>query len=101
MTHKELAVFSKGLAPVLRDYVAQQMAPLETRIKDLEQRLRDAETKVMRFEGVWQREKTYGIGAAVVRSGSLWIALRPTCGTPGGPNEVDRDWQLAVKRGAA
>ena len=80
--------------------LVEAIKDLQAKVGDLEQRLRDAENMGMRFEGVHQRDKAYGRGAAVVRQGGLWIALRATCGTPGGPNEVDRDWQLAVKRGS-
>jgi hypothetical protein len=67
MTRKELEVFCKGAAPVIRAYVTAQIAALEVRIKELEQQVRDTENKSVSFRGVWQEGKAYGRGSAAKR----------------------------------
>jgi Mg2+ and Co2+ transporter CorA len=52
----------KGIAPVLEEY--------EARLTRLEQRFVEMETKIMRFEGIWEAGKTYPAGSVVTRSGS-------------------------------
>ena len=59
------------MAPAVREFVAGQIAPLDTRIQELEQRLRATENTSVSFRGVWQEGKAYGRGAAVTLKGSL------------------------------
>ncbi len=100
----------------------QKLAPLQTRIAQLEtrcgamamilgrgvdgqqklaaaeavfKRLDALEAKAVQFRGVFVDGQDYEHGDLVQRSGSLWICLRSTSGTPSRCS----DWKLAVKRG--
>jgi hypothetical protein len=99
MTADELADIVKGMAPVLKTYVAQQIAasvtaattPLEARIKSLEAQ------PLPKYCGVYQAGADYLAGSLVTRSGGLWLATIDTHDTPGAGSA----WRLIVKEGAA
>jgi hypothetical protein len=48
------------------------------------------------YQGVWKADRSYEIGDACSRGGSLWIAKTSTTEPP---EESNRNWVLAVKRG--
>lgn len=100
MTHSDMTMLVRGMAPVLKDFVAGAIGPLQERIAILEQQLRETEQQAVSFRGVWEAGKSYGRHSAVVRSGSLWIAMKATSATPGGSDPADRAWVLAVKKGS-
>jgi hypothetical protein len=67
-------------------------APLEARIKEIEERPAGLD-----YKGTYRRDYNYAKNAGVTHSGSLWVALKdkPTKE----PGEVNSGWQLAVKKG--
>lgn len=69
-------------------YVKRRMAPLETRLAELE-------AFPFEYVGTHELQKFYAKNAVVTDAGSLWIALCSTEQRPGHGN----DWQLCVKRG--
>lgn len=88
----------------------QQAAPIEVIVRhveviepdaDLDARLRrfeEAEAKgLIRFDGIYERGRTYSKGMAVTWGGSLWHANRETNAEPGVANHDD--WTLVVRRG--
>ena len=97
---KVLEVFARALGPTLRE-MAARIAALDKTVHELEQRLYNAENKILSYEGVWEEGKSYDRGAAVTRGGSLWIAKHATSARPGDPDPAARSWVLAVKRGRA
>jgi hypothetical protein len=86
------------LIPLLATY-RYKVKALEAKVLAQDKRLSEIETKSMLFQGVWESGRPYGAGSVVTRSGSSWHTKRATCGTPGGPEEGDRDWVLMVKKG--
>ena len=68
---------------------------LEARIKELEGRPAN-----LQYRGVWDYARDYQKGDGVTFDGSIWVALRPTRQRPGDTGARQRDWQVAVKRGA-
>ena len=95
---KVLEVFARALGPTLRE-MAARIAALDKTVKHLEQRLYNAENKILSYEGVWTEGKSYDKGAAVTRGGGLWVAKEATSARPGDPDPAARSWVLAVKRG--
>jgi hypothetical protein len=84
MTRDDLEIIAKGVADFLKEY----LAPLDERIKALEQ-------QPFEYLGVHEYGKAYRKNAVVTRNGGLWIAKADTVLAPGdGP-----DWQLAVRAG--
>jgi hypothetical protein len=79
---------------------AWELSDVVTQLESEQARTKALEHDWVRFRGAHQSGHAYGRGDAVTRQGSLWIALKAPCGTPGGPEAVDRDWTLAVKRGS-
>jgi hypothetical protein len=55
MTHRDLELLCKGMAPAVHAYVAEQIGPLDTRIQQLEQRVRDTENKSVSFRAFGRR----------------------------------------------
>jgi len=90
MQRKTIELFAKGLAPVIRQFVAQQVEPLKQRIAELEQRENN-----LKYLGTWQASGEYQRGNFISHDGSMWCATRDTRSRPGTSN----DWQLCVKRG--
>jgi hypothetical protein len=86
-----------GLAVAVVDALARTVdgPKVGGRFDALEQRLAALEQKPsVKFCGVWDRDKAYRSGDAVVHSGGLWIAR----GEPTGPPNQDYvGWTLAVK----
>jgi hypothetical protein len=95
MTADELAQIAHGFAPVVKKYVAEQIAaatgPLVERIKSLESQ------PLPKYCGVYQAGLDYIAGSLVTRSGGLWLATIDTKDTPG----TGSSWRLIVKEGAA
>lgn len=91
MTRDDIAALMKGMAPVLREYLAEQLAPIAKRLDELE-------TKGLAYAGTWQRAQPYKRGNVVTHEGSAWVALKDVDegSRPGGDLE---GWQLMVKAG--
>ena len=68
--------------------IAQAVAPLERRIKELEAR---------EYRGVWASDKRYVKNAMVTFDGSLWIARSDSQSIRPGTGPA---WQLACRKGA-
>lgn len=98
MTLKELGVLTKGLAPAIRDYVTGKVAPLESRLQELEQRLVALEAKPsVQDRGVWKSGEFYQPGDIVTRSGSAWICRASHVAVA---DEFDHNrFRLLVKKG--
>lgn len=90
MTFKDLQDITRGIAPVLKDYVSKELEPLRKRILELEQRPDVA------WKGVWQENTAYVAGALITRRGGLWLATRSTGDRPGDDNS---GWRLVCKEG--
>jgi hypothetical protein len=91
LTVSERAIV-RGTAPVMNEYVQQELAPILQRLEALEERpaLRDA--------GVWKADQVYQIGDVVTDHGSAWVCRLHCCQSrPGGDGGVG--WRLLVKRG--
>lgn len=84
---------TKHLAPVLRDYVAQELKPLRARLAELEQKAAGA----MNYRGVFQRADHYKKNDVVTYGGSLWFCLKSTEGADGSPGTGSGSWQLINK----
>jgi len=69
----------------IRQFESDAFAKINERIAALEQ------TRVMRFYGPHDPAvPSYGAGAVVQRSGGVFVALKPTCETPGASAEWRR-----------
>ena len=93
MTRAEIKMLMGAVAPVIREFVAAEIAKVTTPLREEISELQARPT--LRYVGVYDRSGSYGAGAAATHKGSLWIAKHPTAAEPGTSN----DWQLAVKRG--
>ncbi len=87
---RNLEQIAGGLAPVIKEAIAEAVAPLERRIKELEAR------PAMKYCGVFDATKVYHVGDFVTDGGSLWHCADTNIGARPGSSEA---WQLAVKRG--
>jgi hypothetical protein len=87
----DVRALMKGLAPVLRDYLADCLAPIFKRLEELE-------TKGLAYAGTWQRAQSYKRGSVVTHDGAAWVALRDT-GEGARPGSDLDAWQLMVKSG--
>ena len=86
---------TRGLAPVIRNAIAQALA-LEARLMALEANGHRAPAAVsnVRWCGVWTEKRgAVEEGALVTVGGSLWLARTTTTARPGS----SRDWVLVVK----
>ena len=96
MTADELAQIANGFAPVMKKFVAQQIAeatgPLVARIAALETQL------AVKYCGTYRDGTDYVAGSLVTRSGALWLATADTHETPG---TGSASWKLVVKSGHA
>ena len=94
----------KNLVSIMEEVRAQHiysslnLASIMDRMKALDLRLAEAETKATRFRGVHQPAEEYKRGDLVTHQGALWHCNRPTTERPGSGGT---DWQLAVKSGGA
>jgi len=80
----------ESVAPVILNFINARLAPIERRVNELD---RD----VMKYMGVWLKEKTYTRGAVTTHAGALWFAMETTDSRPG----TNGDWKLTVKSGHA
>jgi hypothetical protein len=86
-----------GFADVVVDALARTVdgPKIAGRFAVLEQRLAALEQKPsVKFCGVWDRDRAYQSGDAVVHSGGLWVCRAATTGPP---NQDFVGWTLAVK----
>ena len=103
MTIDDLRVLVRGLAPVLKEQLADRdgrIAALETRVEQLEQRVRETESKAVSFRGVWRGSRIrcglrrHAPGRIVdCDIGHMRVLAIRT--------RASRAWTLAVKRGRA
>jgi len=102
MTAKDIELLMQAIAPVIKEYTEGVVAPLRSRITELNQELAEVKstkhTLADAYKGVWQPTQfdRYERGSAVTFEGSLWIARAATRAKPG----TNDEWQLAVKRGS-
>jgi len=93
MTDKLMQLLVKGIAPVLRDYVQQELEKLRvelgTRITELEAR------PTPEHVGKWQEGTLYKAQQMTQHDGSCWFALRMTDSKPG----TSDAWRLVAKGG--
>ena len=54
MTHSDMTMLVRGMAPVLKDFVAGAIGPLQERIAMLEQQVRETEQQAVSFRGVFR-----------------------------------------------
>lgn len=76
-----------ALAPVIKEHMAAEIAPLKAEISELRSRS-------VKYLGVW-RQREYSEGSMVSDDGSVWHCEKRTTTRPG----TSADWVLAVKRG--
>jgi hypothetical protein len=87
----EIEALAAGMAPFVRDCIAEATAPLIARIAELEAR------PAMKYEGVWDERKVYRVGDFVTKGGSMWHCFDTNTGVlPGSNSDV---WKLAVRAG--
>lgn len=110
MTEAEIEALVEGMAPVVKQYVAQRVDGLVLELTTLREAVLprvDAVEKSLaaitarphvKFCGIWATGSEYQPGDAVTHQGGLWICK---AATPGKPHEDFAGWQLAVKRGGA
>jgi hypothetical protein len=93
------AKLGKALSEMVKQYVERELARHEERIaKALDAVEAKAANGQMAYRGVWRGDVAYKRGQCCTHKGSLWFALTDhTNSRPG--DGVNRDWQLAVKRG--
>lgn len=90
--------FTEQLAIGVTTVLKHAIAPIQTRIVELERRVAQLEARPSaKYCGTWQPDATYQNGDMVTRSGSVWACqANHVRSTPG----VDHtNWRLAVKRG--
>jgi len=72
MDTREIELYAKALAPVLHQHILRMIAPLEQRIRDLEQAA--AKNKPLKHCGPWKAGTQYTEGCTVDHLGKRWIA---------------------------
>src|SRR5262245_43549919 len=95
---REIAALMAGIAPVIRDYVAEAKAPLEARIHELEAKVAQLETDRVAYKGTW-KAGWYGKGSLCTHGGGMWLTTREIDDSRP-PGHCD-GWKLVVKRGQA
>jgi hypothetical protein len=88
MTPEEQKSFLSSVGTYIRTEVAKAIAPLETRIRELE-------AKGIEYKGVYQRANDYRRGDCVTWDGGMYVALADAKAMDG-PGQSER-WQLAAK----
>ena len=93
MPTKLLRVLVKGIAPVIREYVAQELDQLRD---DLGPRVKALEARpTPEHVGPWRQGTVYGPQKMVQHDGACWFALVETDTKPGASD----DWRLVAKGG--
>lgn len=90
VTRNDLREMMKGIAPVIKEYVQCEIAPIRKRLIEIE-------TKGVEYRGVYQRAISYQRGALVTHGGSMFCAIKDV--TQGVVPGQSNDWQLCVKAG--
>ena len=96
----------QDLAEKTKEFVGEQISPMQQRLGDLEQQLatlkREVETTLTTLaalsekaidQGVWRADALYRSGDLVSDRGSAWIARQTTSQRPGESSH----WRLAAK----
>jgi hypothetical protein len=121
MNSSDIEAIVKGIAPAIREYVAEALKPLAARIKALEEAKANgfsgAEKKAftvatgrviaaeidkrikgkgvgLRYRGVWQASDEYALGDFATLQGALWHCCSDSTRERPGTSSA---WQLAVK----
>jgi len=97
MNNREIKALMTELAPVVRQYVVDAVAPAVTRLEAMERRLQELECRGLKYAGIWQRASDYERGSVITHAGSAFVAIRKTQSTDK-PGESDA-WQMMVKAG--
>ena len=87
MTEKELAAIIRGIAPVIREHVANAVAELTARLEAQEKQF-------MKWADDYEFGKTYPQGSVVRHAHAQWIAKVNTDRMPG---SQDSGWRLMTK----
>jgi len=91
-TREQIDALCKGLAPAIKQYVERELAPVLSKIAELEQRTL--------YAGVYKPDKKFKAGNFCTHKGSLWHCDMSVQGVA--PGDGDRGasyWTLAVKAG--
>jgi hypothetical protein len=97
ITRETLRALAQGIAPFVRDAIAEALAPLVARNAVCEQRIAELEARLadcMRDGGVWKKEEVYEKGQVVTYLGAPWVAKNPSSGVKPGTSD---DWRLLGK----
>lgn len=92
MTKGDVQLLASTLAPIIREHVDAALAPLRTKIAELEGRPIGAI-----YRDVWDATTKYEPHEMVSHDGSCWIAKTASIGTR--PGTAPGVWRLCVKRG--
>ena len=92
LTQRDIDALTSGMAPVIREYVAKALDPIGKRLDKLEARA------TMTFRGIWDDAETYQRGHVVTDGGSLWVCLDEAKRQRPGRSA---DWKLIAKAGSA
>jgi hypothetical protein len=88
--HKSyITAIANGIAPIIREFVERESAPLKAQIAELQARPQ------LKYCGVFEAGRKYAPGEIVTHDGSMWFCHLSTQARPGDGDQ----WQLAVKRG--
>lgn len=90
----ELRDFLTAVARETKELVRREQAPILERLAQLEARLAVAESRGLKFLGVWQRAMDYRPGDTVTADGSLWVATAACQSERPGTGPA---WQLAAR----
>ena len=88
-------LMARELAPVIKEFVAQQLSTRDEKISALEKKLSDS----MHFRGVFQKSERYGRNDVTICDGGLWYCLRSIDGADGKPgtDAAASGWQMMTK----
>ena len=95
MTHELVS----GLAEAVREYVEQQLAPVQQELTALKSQLAELQQRPVgaKYLGVWQRSLDYHRHDLVTHEGSVWACLANHVRSR--PDQDPASWQLCVKAG--
>ena len=91
---KEAAIgLFEDLAEVTKEAIDRAVAPLEARIKALEEK-----PARLDYRGTFQRSQTYFRHQGVTHHGAVWVCITDRISGKA-PHEDPQSWQLAAKSG--
>ena len=87
LTVDDVGPLMEAVGPVIRAFVAKELAPLRAKIEALEKRA------AVKYSGVFKQGASYAEANICTHDGGLWLARADTASRPG----TDASWQLIVK----